>query len=176
MLKFSTIFLLIALSFILSSCTGLKKKALAFYVNKNKDGVVRSDQLIWKDVPKPYVKKQHDVLDGFWLNEEKGSSISYFSSCSDIPRSLKAFQISSYPSDLKYKILKRIKDKDFLYSLLGVQVDSHRQQKTFQTYIAIHSLRKKNCFFNLNLVAPSLKVFQEEEETFQQFIQHFKPL
>ena len=176
MSKFSTIFLLIALSLSLSSCTGLKKKALNFYVNKKKDVGIRSDQLTWKEAPKPYVKKQHDTLDGFWLNEEKGSSISYFSSCSDIPRSLKAFQISSYPSDLKYKILNRMKDKDFFYSLLGVQVDSHSQQKTFQTYIAIYSLRKKTCFFNLNLVAPSLKVFQEEEENFKQFIQHFKPL
>ena len=208
-----------ALSLILSSCSGLKKQMLQSYFKKSED--LKAVSLNFKEPPAPYIKKQHDTLDGFWLNKEKASSISYFSSCSQVPRNLKAFQTSSYPSDLNYKVLKRVKKPDSFYSVLRIQKDSglegtrnkmrnksrklgnskaknslsleSSQQKDntklrdslerldkskagHQSYIAVYSTKKKDCFFNLNLVAPSQKVFQEEEESFQSFIQNFKPL
>ena len=170
--------------FSLSSCTALKKRAIKSYLKKTEEDL-KAVPFQLKAPLYPYLKQKHDVLDAFWLHKEKGSSISYFSSCSPILRSLKAFQTSSYPSDLKYKVLKRLKKKDSFYSVLGIQQrdsegDSGSQgndtQQEFQTYIAVYTLKKKDCLFNINLLAPSKKIFQEEEAVFQDFIQGFNSL
>ena len=49
-------------------------------------------------------------------------------------------------------------------------------QQEFQTYIAVYTLKKKDCLFNINLLAPSKKIFQEEDAVFQDFIQGFNSL
>ena len=139
---------------------------LDFYLKKTED--TKALNLNIKPPPLPYTKKNHKTLDGFWLNKQKGSSLSYFSSCSQVPRSLKAFQSSSYPSDLNYTILKRVETSKSIESLLEIP--------STKTHIAIHTVKNKSCFFNINLVAPSQKVLEEEMPLFQNFITNFKAL
>jgi len=165
---------------LLSSCSTFKKQMIASYLKKTEDS--KAFNLNFKEPPFPYVQQKHQVLDAFWLNKKKGSSLSYFSSCSHIPRSLKAFQSSSYPSDLDYSLLKRVKKPDSIYSVLSLKPaknDEDNQQPkalSFQTHIAVHTFKKQNCFFNINLVAPSQKLFEEELPLFQNFIKNFKLL
>lgn len=169
----TTAFFIVILPILLSSCAVFKKQIFKSYFKKTEDS--KAVQLNFKEPPFPYTKQKHNILDDFWLNKKKGSSISYFSSCSQVPRSLKTFQTSSYPGNLNYKILKRIKTAVSFYSLLLIENQSLKESNS-QTHIAVYTLKNKNCFFNINLVAPSQKVFEEESKLFQNFIQNFKPL
>ena len=135
---------------------------------------MKAVKLNFKEPPPPYIKKDHEILDAVWFHKEKASSISYFSSCSQIPRNLKAFQISSYPSDLNYKVVKRVQKKNSLYSVL--EIEKKKPSTESETYIAVYTTKEKDCFFNLNLVAPSQRIFEEEMVLFKNFIQNFKSL
>ena len=128
-------------------------------------------QVGFKALPSAYQKKTHKTLDAVWIDEQKGSSISYFSSCSKVPKSLVVFQASSYPRRLNYKVIQRIKQPDSLYSVLEI---SH--SKDNKSYAAVHTMSQADCFFNLNLTAPSKKLFDQEESVFKNFIQNFNLL
>lgn len=192
--RVSRVLLLMALPILLSACAVFKRQLIDSYLNKTED--LPALQVNFKEPPPPYVKTGHKVLDGLWQNREKSSSISYFSSCSQVPRSLQAFQASSYPSDLNYKVLRRVKKKDFFYSeLIILKREPAKQEKNSkdkaggsrvgrsggkktqpQTFIAVYTMREKDCLFNLNFVAPSQKIFKEDSALFQNFIQNFKSL
>ncbi|MBC6415140.1 MAG: hypothetical protein GDA46_01955 [Bdellovibrionales bacterium] len=121
--------------------------------------------------PPSYKKGLHKTLDAIWINTQKNSSISYFSSCSDISKDLENFQISSYPQKLNFKVIQKDKTPEFLYSVLELTpLDNPK------VYISVYTLRKANCLFNFNLKAPSKQVFDEEEPLFKKMIQDFNLL
>ena len=122
----------------------------------------------FKAPPPSYQKKAHKTLDAVWTDEQKGSSISYFSSCSKVSQSLEVFQVSSYPRRLNYKMIQRVKKPDSLYSVLEI---SH--SKDDKSYVAVYTMSQMDCFFNLNLTVPSKELFNQEEPVFKKFIQKF---
>ena len=154
--------LLLASSFI--SCSSIKKKALASYLKAFKDK--KAEGVFYVEPQSPYQKQTQAALDTFWWNPKTKSSISYFSSCSQIQRTLKKFQEEALP--LNAIILTSSKTKDGLYTTLEIP---HFDQKT---YSGVHTLKKGNCYFNINLVSSSLAFFKKEEPIFKSFIKSFK--
>lgn len=155
--------LLKALIFSMLGCSSLKKQWIRSSLKVVSDS--KSEEVSFKEPPAPYKRQAHKTLDALWLNKASRASISYFSSCSKSPKSLKAFQASSYPAQSSYKVLKSHKKSGRFYSLLELPLDG--------TYIAIYTLKKKNCYFNLNFIAPSLTIFKQEQAVFQDFAESF---
>ena len=155
---------LIFLSFTVSSCSFLKKKALSNYIDQFQDK--KAEPVYFEKLPNSYKKQEHPILDFLWWNEKLNTSISYFSSCSKIKKSLDDFQKASYP--LQSKRIKSSKTADSLYSILEVS-----QSGSSKTYMGVYSTQKKNCYFNINLVAGSLVDFKKEEPLFKKFINSF---
>ena len=147
--------------FTVLSCSYLKKKTLKAYLSRFQDK--KAERVYLKQLPSSYQKQAHPHLDALWWNEDLKSSISYFSSCSKRPKNLQEFQISTYPP--QYKRIQFSKKSGALYSVLEVP-----QLNNKKTYMAVYTVQKKNCYFNLNLVAGSLSFFKSEEPLFKEFI------
>ena len=126
----------------------------------------KAEQVYFENLPVDYKKQQHPVLDSLWWNESLQSSISYFSTCSKVSRSLESFQASSYPS--KYKRISVSKTDNSLYSLLEIS-----QSDSEKIYMSIYTIKKKDCYFNINLVAGSIDSFNKQEPLFKKFIKSF---
>ena len=153
-------------SFSIVACSSIKKNLVSSYLSQFKDQ--KMEEVKYLSPPAPYQKKNHSILDALWWNPETRSSISYFSSCSKISKALEEFQKDSFPQTSNYKTLKTIRLKKSLYSLLEI---SHLDQKT---YSGIHTIKKGNCYFNINLVSNSRASFKKENPTFKTFIKSFK--
>lgn len=149
------------------SCSSIKKKAFNLYLKAVQDEKAEGVRTLAPAYP--YEKQHHPVLDALWWNPTSRNSISYFSSCSKTQRSLKDFQRNSFPENVPYKLLKTLKSKEALYSILEI---SHPHQKT---YSGIYTLKKGDCYFNINFVAPSQTSFDAEESLFKTFIKNFHP-
>lgn len=147
------------------SCSSLKKRAFGFYLKKFHDKQAKNMAL--SPPPLPYERQDHPVLDAMWWNPRSESSISYFSSCSKIQKTLEEFQKSAFPQNSRYKILKTVLSKDGLYSILEIR------QSAQKTYTGVHTVKKGSCWFNINLVAPSRSSFEGEERVFKKFIRDF---
>ena len=147
-----------------SGCSSLKKQAVSNYLGQFQDK--KASGVYFEKLPQGYQRQAHSALDELWWNESLNSSISYFSSCSKWPKNLEDFQTSTYP--LKYKRIQFSKKADRLYSVLEVS-----QSQNNKTYMAIYTLQKKNCYFNINLVVHSLSSFKSEEPLFKKFIKSF---
>ena len=147
-------------------CSSIKKRAVGIYLKNFRDK--KAENIEFLPPPAPYEKQTHSVLDALWWNSHSQSSISYFSSCSKVKKTLEIFQKDSFPQDSQYKILKQSQSKESLYSVLEV---SESQQKT---YIGIYTIKKRECYFNINLVAASLSSFEKEESVFKTFIKGLK--
>ena len=150
--------------FTVSGCSYLKKRALNVYLNKYKDK--QAEQVHFEQLPTAYHQQAHPTLDALWWNDGLKTSISYFSSCSKLPKNLESFQTSTYPPT--YMRIQFSKMADSLYSVLEVS-----QSQNNKTYMAIYTTQKKNCYFNINLVAGSLSAFKKEEPLFKKFIESF---
>lgn len=148
----------------LISCSSIKKKAVDIYLEGLKDK--KAEKAHYLAPPSPYQKQKHPDLDAFWWNPETKSSISYFSSCSKIQKTLKKFQEEALPP--KVILLKSVKEKNSLYTLLEIP---HLEKKT---YSAVYTLKAENCYFNINLVTASHASFQKEEPVLKTFINNFK--
>ena len=151
-------------AFSLVSCSSIKKKAVGFYIDQLKDK--KAETVYFEKLPLSYKKEEHPVLDALWRNEDL-SSISYFSSCSKVPKKLENFQSSTYPSG--YKQISSSKQENSLYSVLELS----QSQSSPKTFMAIYTTRIKDCYFNINLVAGSLSSFKKEEPLFKKFIKSF---
>ncbi len=127
----------------------------------------KAEAVRYNPPPYPYKSQQHPVLDALWWNPQTRNSISYFSSCSKAKKSLENFQKASFPEDVKYKILKSLKSKKRLYSVLEI---SNTNQKT---YSGIYTMQKGECYFNINFVSGSQEAFKKGEVVFKTFIQGF---
>jgi len=146
-------------------CSSIKKQALGQYFKTLKD---KKLELISFSPPAPYKKQRHSVLDGLWWNSQSKSSISYFSSCSQVRRTLWEFQKSSFPENKQYKILTKKHFKNGLYSVLEMSYSPEKK-----TYTGVYTTRKDLCWLNINLVASSYSSFKKEEEVFKKFIRGF---
>ena len=155
---------LVLLAFTVLGCSYLKKKALSAYLDKYKDK--KAMQVYFEKLPSAYHRQDHPALDALWWNDNLKTSISYFSSCSKLLKNLESFQVSTYPPT--YKRTQFSKEADSLYSVLELS-----QSQKSKTYMAIYTTQKKNCYFNINLVAGSLSAFQKEEPLFKKFINSF---
>lgn len=147
-------------------CSSLKKRVVGAYLKGFQDTKARA--VMVSPPPSPYERQDHLVLDTLWWNPKAGSSISYFSSCSKIQKSLKEFQKNSFPQNSKYKILKIVTSEAGLYSIL--ELSSSNREKA---YTGIHTMKKGSCWFNINLVTSSKASFKAEEPIFKQFIKEF---
>ena len=145
-------------------CSYLKKKAFNNYLVQFQDKKVEG--VYFDKLPEAYKRQNHSTLDVLWWNNNLKTSISYFSSCSKVKKSLESFQTASYP--LHSKRIKFSKTADSLYTVLEAS-----QKKNNKTYMAVYTTQKKNCYFNINLVAGSLSSFKKEEPLFKQFINSF---
>lgn len=154
------------LVFLLIGCSSLKKKALDIYLKNIQDE--RAEGLVFEPPPQPYVKQNHAVLDALWWNSQSGSSISYFSSCSRLKRTLKKFQADSFPRDSKYRIIEQSQSLGSLYSVLEIFENSKK------IYSGIYTIQKGKCLFNINLVSSSFSSFKKEKIVFRKFIKSFK--
>lgn len=154
-------FIICLFSLSLISCASIKKQAVNLYLNKLKD--TKAKQVSYPRLPYRYVKQNHVVLDAFWWNKKNKSSISYFSSCPKVSQNLKAFQSQSFPKNAI--IIKHVKTDKHLYAFLKLKQSIH---------IGIYTLQIKNCYFNINLVSPSLKSFKKEQDVFKSFVKEFK--
>ena len=143
-----------------TACSSLKKHAVGVYLSSTKDK--KAERIFFKAPPSIYEKKNHKTLDALWTHSKLKSSISYFSSCSKLNQSLKAFQSSAYPSN--YQLIESSKKQGGLYSIL----------KMSDSYIAIYTKKREDCYVNLNFVAPSKNSFDSELQTFHAFIQRFQ--
>lgn len=148
----------------LTACSVLKKQAIDIYLSSAKDQ--KAELSSFKAPPPIYEKKSHQTLDALWSHKTLQVSISYFSSCSKLNQSLKAFQSSAYPQNLSYQLIQSDNQWGGLYSVLKFS-DS-------DSYIAIHTKKKGDCYVNLNFVAPSKSSFDSELKNFHQFIQQLK--
>ena len=155
---------LVGFFMLFTGCSVLKKQALDMYLSSAKDQ--KAELFQFKAPPPAYEKKKHPTLDALWSHKDLQVSISYFSSCSKLNQSLKAFQSSAYPQKLKYQLTKSLPQWDGLYSVLKIPDP--------ESYIAIHSQKKGDCYVNLNFVASSQEEFDSELKNFHQFIKHFK--
>ena len=151
-------------AFTVSGCSYLKKKALDTYLSQFQDK--KAEQVQFEELPPDYSQQAHPTLDALWWNDSLKTSISYFSSCSKALKNLEGFQTSSYP--LRYKRIHFFRTDNSLYSVL--EVPQARNQKT---YMAIYTIQKKHCYFNINLVAGSLFSFEKAEPLFKKFIKSF---
>ena len=147
----------------LTGCSVLKKQAIDMYLSSAKD---QKAELNFKALPPIYEKKKHQTLDALWSHKNLKVSISYFSSCSKLNQSLKAFQSSAYPENLNYQIIESSNRWGGLYSVLKI-LDSNN-------YIAIHTQKKGDCYVNLNFVSPSKSSFDSQLKSFHHFIQQFQ--
>ena len=155
---------LVGFFMLFTGCSVLKKQAIDMYLSSAKDQ--KAELFTFKAPPFPYQKKKHPTLDALWSHKDLQVSISYFSSCSKLNQSLKAFQSSAYPQKLSYQVLESSLSSTGLYSVLKIPDP--------ESYIAIHSKKKGDCYVNLNFVAPSKSSFDSELKNFQQFIKHFE--
>ena len=144
-----------------TGCSSIKKRSLNIYLRTFQDK--KAEGLIFSPPPSPYEKQNHPVLDALWWNPQTESSISYFSSCSKIQKTLEEFQKDSFPQDTQYKLLQKLQLQGELYSILEI---SNSRQKT---YIGIYTIKKGQCYFNINLVASSYSSFKKEEPLFKTF-------
>ena len=151
-----------------AACSSLKKSAVNFYLMRFQDK--KAENVKYLPPPRPYEKQSHPVLDALWWNPQSKSFISYFSSCSKVPGTLKDFQMSSFPEKGEYKLLESVSTQKGLYSvleMLGV--------KNKKTYTGIYTLKQGKCYFNINLVTSSQTAFKAEEMTFKAFVKGFRP-
>lgn len=162
-----SLFLLIS-----SSCISNEKKVL-FQLWKNKSRLLdySAKKVFYKAPPKPYKKKRHPELDGLWQNQKLGTSISYLSSCSYAPFSLRDVKRDILSQFSSYKVLRHLSGKKSMYNTISV-----RHPNREKTMLALHIFRKKNCFYVLNFVANSLKHFKKEQVYFDNFIKSFKAI
>ena len=148
------------------SCSSDKKRALGFYLRSFQDKKAEGVRVL--PPPPPYEKQTHPILDALWWNPQSGSSISYFSSCSKIQKTLEKFQNDSFPQNSQNKILKKNKTKNSLYSILEILEAHHK------IYIGVYTIKKGQCYFNINLVTSSHPSFEKEEPSFKNFIKGFR--
>lgn len=158
----------IGLALFSTGCSSLKKRALGLYLKNFKDKKAETAQ--FSPPPPPYKEQKHPVLDALWWNPQSASSISYFSSCSKLQKTLQEFQKDSFPQNGQYKLLKNTRLKKGLYSILEI-INSDQK-----TYSGIYTIKKGQCLFNINLVTGSYAVFSKEEPVFKAFVRsfHFK--
>ena len=142
-------------------CSYLKKRAFNTYLKQFQDK--KADSVHFNKLPSSYKRQNHPALDALWWNDSLKTSISYFSSCSDLPKSLETFQTSTYPP--KYNRIQFSKTKDSLYSILELS-----QAQKDKVYMAIYTTQRKQCYFNVNLVANTFSSFKKEEPLFKKFI------
>ncbi|MDE0091657.1 MAG: hypothetical protein OXN83_00025, partial [Oligoflexia bacterium] len=140
MIRFFWLGSLVFLAFAITGCFYLKKRALNAYLGQFQDK--KAEQVDFEALPSAYHQRAHSTLDVLWWNDDLGTSISYFSSCSDVPKNLESFQASTYP--LKFKRTQFIQTTESLYSVLEVP---HSQNN--KTYMAIYTIQRKNCYFNI---------------------------
>ena len=155
----------LGLALFLTNCLAIKKRAYTIRLKSLMDK--RAEGVKFSPPPHPYTKQSHPVLDALWRNEQKASSISYFSNCSKIQKTLKDFQRDSFPP--KYKIIKETQLKEALYSIL--EISPPHQTKS---HIGIYTMKKKSCWFNFHLMAGSYESFKKEEPVFKTFLQGMK--
>ena len=153
------IFLCWASSFI--ACSSIKKKAVQFYLSGLRDQ--KAEKAIFLSPPSPYKKQSHPVLDALWWNPQAASSISYFSSCSKVQKSLEEFQKNAIPQRLK--LIQKTTSQKNVYSVL---LDPQKK-----TYSGVWTTKKGDCLFNINLVSPSRASFKKEELVFKALIKGF---
>lgn len=151
--------------FFLSSCSSIEKKAMSFYLGKNR--IQRAKGIRPNSPPLPYQRQDDESLDRLWHNQEKGSFISYFSHCGKGEQDLKSFQKNAFPQNLNYKKIDEKKLSGSLYTILEVSSPKGK------TYIGIYTAKKKSCYFNIELIAGSYSLFKEEEPLFKKFIEGF---
>ena len=151
-------------TFAITGCSYFKKKALNVYLGRFQDK--KAERVYFESLPSLYKKQEHPHLDALWWNDSLDTSISYFSSCSKVPKDLESFQTSTYPP--KRKRVQFSKTDSHVYSVL--EVSSSQKDKV---YMAIYTTQKKKCYFNINLVAHSLSSFKQEEPVFKKFIKSF---
>ena len=156
--NFKILSLLLSL-FVVTSCATIKKMVFKSRLEAVKEKP--AEDVSFKP-PQNYELKEHEELDALFWNEDQKSSISYFSNCSKVEKSLEEFQKSSFPENAKIRNQK--KEKNQIYTIL---------ENKDQTYIAISSFKKKDCLFNLNLVTPDRETLIKEEATFKAFIKSF---
>ncbi len=157
---------IVGLTGFLPACSSIKKKALSFYLGRFQDQ--KAEEIHFIPPSAPYKKQSHPVLDGFYWNALTKSSISYFSNCSKVQKTLEEFQKDSFPQTTPYKLLKQLKDKNGLYSILQISNSSQA------VYSGVWTIRQKKCLFNINLVAGSLISFEKEEPVFKKFVKSFR--
>ena len=150
-----------------TSCSSIKKRAFSVYLRSFQDK--KANKIRFLPPPSPYERQSHPALDALWWNPQSGSSISYFSSCSKVQKTLEEFQKTAFPQSSQYKLLKKLQSKKSLYSVLEMP---HAHQKT---YSGIYTIKKGQCYFNINLVADSYPSFEKEEPVFKTFIKSFHP-
>ena len=148
------------------SCSSVKKRAFDFYLRGFQDQ--KAEGVEFFPPPLPYKKQAHPTLDALWWNPQSGSSISYFSNCSKVQKTLEKFQNDSFPQNSQYKILKKNRTKNSLYSILEILESPHK------TYIGVYTIKKGQCYFNINLVTSSHPSFEKEESLFKTFIKGFE--
>ena len=151
----------------LAACSSLKKQIVNAYLSDLQEE--KAKNVNFNPPPAPYRKESHPSLDALYWNPETSSSISYFSSCGQVPTSLSEFQRSAFPKEEGSFKVKTQVFKNHLYSTLEI---SH--SGSAKTHSAVHSFKKGDCLFNLNLVSSSLETFEAEEPLFKSFIKHFK--
>ena len=167
MLRVCLFFLSFAsLALISISCSSIKKKALNFYLKSFQDQ--KADEIKYLPPPYSYKKQKHPVLDALWWDPKSKSSISYFSSCSTIHKTLEDFQKSSFPEAGEYKLLESFKTKKNLYSILEIFGTNQK------TYSGVYTVKKGKCYFNINFVAGSKANFEAGEPVFKAFIKSFR--
>ena len=150
-----------------TGCSSIKKRAFSVYLKSFQDK--KANKVKFFPPPSPYEKQSHPVLDALWWNPQSRSSISYFSSCSKVKKTLEVFQKAVFPQNSQYKLLKKLQSKGGLYSVLEMR---HAKQKT---YSGIYTIKKGQCYFNINMVADSYPSFEKEEPVFKTFIKGFRP-
>ena len=155
----------VAIALFCAGCDSVKKRAVYFYLGKLQDQKARDIKII--PPPPPYKRQSHPLLDALWWNPQSKSSVSYFSNCSKIQKSLEEFQKSAFPPS--YKLLRKLKFKKGLYSVLEISPAVSNQK----SYSGIWTIKQGSCYFNVNLVAYSEASWAKEESVLKNFIQGF---
>ena len=149
-------------------CSSLKKSAFQIILKRSKDQ--QASQVKFWPPPPPYQQQKHPQLDVLWWNQKTSSSLSYFSNCSKQITTLKDIERGTLSEIESYKLIKTRITKNYIYSVIKIHHPDGEQ-----TMSGMHTLKKGNCFYILNLISNSEKSFKKELPIFQKFIAGFQP-
>ena len=154
----------------LNSCSYLQKQFVQFKLSAAKDSKAR--KVTYNPPPFPYKLEKSQKLDKLWRNVKDQSSISYFSSCSEINQdlSLEEIQQNILSEVPRWKLLNIKSSSQFLQSHFQIIGENH------ETINSIYIFKSYSCFFVLNFVTSSPDVFKKNEPVFKNFIKGFKAL